>query len=736
MHWFLWEKKAPSEFNKDQAKCRDCSNQERAFWRHADKQECKKEMSELQKSDPQMHKDIVRGFVRERIKCGQEEKKMKFSISTFKKSLQSRSGDRCDNQRQMMWHGHWLEEAKTAKHGYLTPEEAQSKWDAWLADETVFKDNNGPQGFRRVAVPDRTVLADFDEIAHQKELTQTERLSRTATAETLQARARMVVSESANPEGETVGGVSVAELRTQAHVTGVDMDAMSAPNLRYAAEAAAKNRRRASKGGQNAADDENKDEDESQESGDKEQDEDKDKAKDKEKNKWFDAETKCRKAERSWISGVESFEKTLKELLQECLNLLGEFRALGAAGVSDFTEELSILDRRQRWLHAVLEGDEPLQRMFEKQTEEEEKARDSDSKTTSADLEALARAGPCKDYRDLKSISALRQLGSDFRLCTSNQAIKDTAEQCGQQKKTVSTLVAAVKAAKGDLIAAKKRQVATQKKEEERAAKAERAAAKAAATAAASAKNKARGEESETQRGVSRKRISTQACLLDNNSDLWQNEGFRIQILSHGQQCNVQEPFIQTSVTLPEETQTKVSQFGKVFSGSALRVTEGRAQSALPRNDVLATALAGYLPKDWCLQAADEADFPNELLPTMRSSSFGFAALAVSSARTELAMLPCVRVIQEGSLMVAVHCPQTFAKGSMAAAQALMAQGSAEELLKAAKGGELRLATLGAGDLLYLPPACIVSHKAHGADVLGVRAESTAIGSDSLFMRK
>ena len=86
--------------------------------------------------------------------------------------------------------------------------------------------------------------------------------------------------------------------------------------------------------------------------------------------------------------------------------------------------------------------------------------------------------------------------------------------------------------------------------------------------------------------------------------------------------------------------------------------------------------------------------------------------------------------------MVAVHCPQTFAKGSMAAAQALMAQGSAEELLKAAKGGELRLATLGAGDLLYLPPACIVSHKAHGADVLGVRAESTAIGSDSLFMRK
>jgi len=140
---------------------------------------------------------------------------------------------------------------------------------------------------------------------------------------------------------------------------------------------------------------------------------------------------------------------------------------------------------------------------------------------------------------------------------------------------------------------------------------------------------------------------------------------------------------------------------------------------------VLATALAGYLPKDRCLQSADEADFPNELLPKTRSSSFGFAALAVSvsSARTELAMLPCVRVIQEGSLMVAVHCLQTFAKGSMAAGQALMAQGSAEELLKAAKSGELRLATLiGAGDLLFLPLACIVSHKKLMERTYGVRA--------------
>ena len=59
---------------------------ERAFWRYADKQQCKQEMTELQKSDPQMHKDVVKGFVKERIKCAQEEKKIKFSISSFKKS--------------------------------------------------------------------------------------------------------------------------------------------------------------------------------------------------------------------------------------------------------------------------------------------------------------------------------------------------------------------------------------------------------------------------------------------------------------------------------------------------------------------------------------------------------------------------------------------------------------------------------------------------------------------------
>lgn len=50
-----------------------------------------------------------------------------------------------------------------------------------------------------------------------------------------------------------------------------------------------------------------------------------------------------------------------------------------------------------------------------------------------------------------------------------------------------------------------------------------------------------------------------------------------------------------------------------------------------------------------------------------------------------------------------------------------MTRGNEEVLKSFAKSGELRVGTLGAGDILYLPPACILSHRVYAQDMYGVK---------------
>ena len=724
---FCGKTKPLSEYWKDQKKCKECVLHQRAFWRHAEKQGVQQDMKDLESESPQTFKDVLKGFLKERTRAAAADGKIKFSMTAFKKSLQGRSGDRREDEKVMMWEGQWLEEARKAAHGFLTKEEAEAKWAGWLADETVRKDNLGPRGYMRVAVPTRTVVLDFDEVAEQRELTQSERLPRGAKADTLEARKRMVVAGNVDRQTETIAGVSISDVRSKARATAVDMEEMMAPNIASYAEAAKKRRRLSGKGKEEESDSKSDkpagEEEESQEEAKEEE-----KA-GKNKNKWFDAETKCRKAERSWISSVEGLEKALNDLLKECKEVADGVQA-SPDDRSTFAEELQILERRRRWVEAVLGGSEQLEKLMEEQAAEDKKSMD-EAKTTSQDLTALTRVGPCKDYKELKSIQTLKSMGADFRACSSNAAIKQTNELCSQEKKYVSTLMAAVKAAKTDLQAAKKRQEAMQKKEEEKAAKAERAAAKAAAasgTSGPSGRRKSAGGEG-AGGFVTRKRVSGEQSLF--NSELWQDASRQIATvqsfadLDAGDFCM---PWIQSGVNAPEDALRSLKEFGKVFAGSALRVTEGRAQSALgPATANLMQSLAEQkcVPNGFFLDLPGSGAHVQALQPVMKTSSFGFAASSISSGRTELGMLPCLRLFCEGSLMVAVLTPALSKFGDASViqtVQSIMTEGNQEKLQTAAESGELRVATVGKGDLLYLPPACVCSHKAHSADVLGVRS--------------
>ncbi|CAJ1457938.1 unnamed protein product, partial [Effrenium voratum] len=71
----------------------------------------------------------------------------------------------------------------------------------------------------------------------------------------------------------------------------------------------------------------------------------------------------------------------------------------------------------------------------------------------------------------------------------------------------------------------------------------------------------------------------------------------------------------------------------------------------------------------------------------------------------------------KGTMMVAVW----KLAGHLEAEQRLLAAPSDKLLQDAASSGQLRLGTVGPGDMLYLPPCSLVSHRAHSQDVLGLR---------------
>ena len=110
---------------------------------------------------------------------------------------------------------------------------------------------------------------------------------------------------------------------------GVDMAEMYAARVPDAIEAAEKKRRlsgrtRGDKAAEGDGDKEKQSEDESQDSS---KDSDADCPTPKPiAAKWFDAETKCRKAERTCVTGLEDLANSVQTLLKQCADCLDGFR--------------------------------------------------------------------------------------------------------------------------------------------------------------------------------------------------------------------------------------------------------------------------------------------------------------------------------------------------------------------------------------------------------------------------
>ena len=89
----------------------------------------------------------------------------------------------------------------------------------------------------------------------------------------------------------------------------------------------------------------------------------------------------------------------------------------------------------------------------------------ADDVTTSRDMTALARAGPCAGYERLVLLEALASRGVEFRACVSPDDVKTKFEELVVLKKHLAVLMASCKTAVSALVGARKKAATLKEKQ-------------------------------------------------------------------------------------------------------------------------------------------------------------------------------------------------------------------------------------------------------------------------------
>eukprot|EP00971_Amphidinium_carterae_P174957 3468300-Amphidinium_carterae.1 len=198
----------------------------------------------------------------------------------------------------------------------------------------------------------------------------------------------------------------------------------------------------------------------------------------------------------------DALKKSLMETQQEMTDALAEFRALadakelmhhaswrhrrigccvtvaiGVFGLEEFTDEMSIVQRRMEWLAAVFD-DTKLNLLL--QTAQADGGDGMTAAGGSRDMGALVRCGPFQGWESLESFQSFLDVANKFKPCQSAQEVKDVAAGGAALKKLLTALQSSCKASVAELASARTRK----RNAEEALAKKEAAAAKKKAEAA------------------------------------------------------------------------------------------------------------------------------------------------------------------------------------------------------------------------------------------------------------
>ena len=360
-------------FHADMGKCKDCFNHRRSFGRCVSAQKADKEVAQLEKTDPKQAEKVF----------------------------------------EMMWEGEFLAFAKSAQGGFLTDAEARSMWERMLHDDDLGKDNDGPRGFRRVAVKVRDILTQYEEISRSQVARREEKLGKKATEEDLAKRLRMVFSgmqhsgeglgEFEDLLGQTVrnmsgeGGSSMLDgvltnpaiadlmLRVKGKKASDD-DMEGAEEQEDVEEGAEKTAKAASSKGTSTLQKARPPSD----------------SRSSPSNSWF-SEMQINKAERSFSLKIGRVRTQLSGTVVKMEEAIKEF----AKDHMNYPQEVSSVTRRRAWLAAILEDSPTRLEGLLKEHKSKSVGAGKSEGASSRDMGAVARAGPCANFESLQHFGVL-----------------------------------------------------------------------------------------------------------------------------------------------------------------------------------------------------------------------------------------------------------------------------------------------------------------------------------------
>ena len=349
------KEKAHDLFYQDQGRCIECSQNRKALLRVAEVQGAKKDVLQLQESDPDAFNELQRNFNKARSQMTKDSKRIKFSVVCFIREYEKRQGLRDARVGEFIWEGEWKEMAGGAKFGFLTAEEASLEWNKMKAEAWRPRDNLGPKGFLRLWVKVRDIAEIYNDLSRSTRFQQQESLKK-ATDQQIQARTAAVFSD-AMAEGDPLNFEAVTHEAMLASGTGERMGGLMESELAPMIDAASRKSQskrpaRASSFGAKvkpeptssdeeepanagaAADEDDQDRQGSEAEGDgvvkasskRRKMDVKDKPGSKE-DPWFDAETKNIKAEKDYLRAIDTLQQSMQSLASDMNATVAEFRA-------------------------------------------------------------------------------------------------------------------------------------------------------------------------------------------------------------------------------------------------------------------------------------------------------------------------------------------------------------------------------------------------------------------------
>ena len=173
---------------KDMNKCKVCYSKKRSFDTKTKTELSDEKLNDLRTNAPEKLEEAEKAHAAAWDSSMKLGNKLNFSVKTFIHSLEAKSGVRYLADCPMLWHGPYVEWAKSAAGGFLTDEECEGK-----SNPSHPRDNDGPRGYLQLAIPKHTkTISNFNELSQTKKLELTAKLNKKMTDAELAKKANEV----------------------------------------------------------------------------------------------------------------------------------------------------------------------------------------------------------------------------------------------------------------------------------------------------------------------------------------------------------------------------------------------------------------------------------------------------------------------------------------------------------------------------------------------------------------